>query len=54
MLSTTPQQVEDVNAWSITNFIIKKLKFSAQTRKTTRDFQKKFSVPNLAKIVLTP
>ena len=30
-----------VNAWSITIYIMKKLKFSAQRSKKTRDFQKK-------------
>ena len=53
-LSAGPQQVVLPNVWSISNFIIRKLKFSAQRSNKTRDFQKKNSIRNLSKIALIP
>ena len=45
-LCATPQQGFKMNAWRITNFIIKKLKFSSQRSNKTRDFQKKNCIRN--------
>ena len=47
VLTTAPQQVIITKKWSIA---IKKLKFSAQRSKKTRDFEKKISIQNFAKI----
>ena len=40
ILSTTPQEIVKVNAWSICNFIIKKLKFAEKKIRKTHDFEK--------------
>ena len=53
-LPATPELVVNINAWCITNFIIKKLKFSAQRSNKTRDFQMKNSIRNLARISQIP
>ena len=50
ILSATPQQVVKGKAWSISNLIINKLKFSVQRSKKIRDFEKNMYTQNFAKI----
>ena len=50
MLSTTPHDVGLLNTRSILNFILKRLKFSTQRSRKTRDFEKKISIKSMAEI----
>ena len=54
MLSTTQHDVGLLNTRSILNFILKRLKFSPQRSRKTRDFEKKISIRNMAKIAYIP